>query len=166
MDTLREWGGRGLHSSLDTLGGFQKFILRGNVVDLAVGVVIGAAFNTVVQGFVKDFITPLIGWFVKALGGVGVDPQHFAQAQAGGFLYGDFITVIISFLITAFVVYFFVVRPVTALQDRWNSHKPASSPTTRDCPFCLSSVPLKATRCAYCTAQLPPADQPASAGAS
>lgn len=166
MDTLRNLGERGWHSGLDTLGGFQKFILRGNVVDLAVGVVIGAAFNTVVQGFVKDFITPLIGWFVKALGGVGVDPQHFAQAQIGGFLYGDFISVIISFLITAFVVYFFVVRPVTALQDRWSARKSAEVLKTRECPFCLSTVPLKATRCAYCTAQLPPADQPAPTEAS
>lgn len=168
MDTLRQWGGRGLHTGLSTLSGFQKFILRGNVVDLAIGVVIGAAFNTVVQGFVKDFITPLIGWFVKALGGVGVDPQHFAQAQSGGFLYGDFITVLISFLITAFVVYFFVVKPVTAFQDRMTNLQPKKeeAPMTRDCPFCLSTVNIKATRCAFCTAQLPPADLPAPTSAS
>ncbi|HEX4202918.1 MAG TPA: large conductance mechanosensitive channel protein MscL [Ktedonobacteraceae bacterium] len=160
FDSLRDLGGRGLHTGWESLGGFRKFILRGNVVDLAVGIVIGAAFTSVVTGFVKDFITPLIGWFIKLISGpTGFNPKTFASATWQGFAYGDLITVILSFFIIAFVVYFFVVKPVTALQDRMTARKPAEAPTTRDCPFCLSTVPLKATRCAYCTAQLPPADQ-------
>jgi len=137
------------------LGDFRKFILRGNVVDLAVGIVIGAAFTGVVTSFVKDFITPLIGL-------IGI--PHFADFTFGRtdnpFHLGDFINVAISFLLVALVVYFFVVRPVNALQDRFTPHKEAETPATRDCPFCLSTVPLKATRCAYCTAQLPPVEEP------
>ena len=153
---LRQYGGRGLHVGLSTLGDFQKFILRGNVVDLAVGVVIGAAFNTVVQGFVNDIIKPLLG-----LLGFGGD---FNKFKLGPFLLGDFIGILIGFLITAAVVYFFVVKPINALEDRYNRLRPKKeeAPTTRECPFCLSTVPLRATRCAYCTAQLPPSDTSAS----
>ena len=163
MDTLREWGGRGLHTGLSTLSGFQKFILRGNVVDLAIGVVIGAAFNGVVQGAVADLITPLIGLF-----GVHNFPGLSYTVNGNTFKVGDFINVALSFLITAAVVYFFVVKPVAAFQDRMEHLRPKkeTAPTTRDCPFCLSTVNIKATRCAYCTAQLPPADQTAPANAS
>ncbi len=156
LRTMQDWGGRGLRGGLGLLGDFEKFILRGNVVDLAVGFVMGAAFTTVVQGFVKDFITPLIGLFVSLLTGAsGKNAQDFAQgAQFHGFLYGDFISVVVAFLITAFVVFFFVVRPMNALQNRFTRHQEA--PQTRECPFCLSTVNAKATRCAYCTAQLPP----------
>ncbi len=161
MSAVRDFGERGLHSGVSTLGDFKKFILRGNVVDLAVGIVIGAAFTGVVNGFVKDFVTPLIGL-------IGI--PDFANLVIHGpnknnFLVGDFINVIISFLITALVVYFFVVKPVNSLSDRFTPHKDAT-PTTRECPFCLSTVPLKATRCAYCTAQLPPADAPAGVAGS
>jgi large conductance mechanosensitive channel len=152
--TARNYGGRGLRAGLSTLGDFQKFILRGNVIDLAVGVVIGAAFNTVVQGFVTDIISPLIAIFT------GNKLANLQKVTAGPFLIGAFIVTVISFLIVAAVIYFFVVKPVNALEDRFNRNKPAETPTTRDCPFCLSTVPLKATRCAYCTAQLPPADAP------
>jgi large conductance mechanosensitive channel len=154
FNTVRNVGGRGLRIGVSELGGFRKFILRGNVVDLAVGIVIGAAFTSVVTGFVKDIITPLIPvtgsqslaiWTVTIYGGSKL-------------LVGDFINAIISFLIVAAIVYFFVVRPVTALQDRFLPKKEPETPHTRDCPFCLSTVPLQATRCAYCTAQLPPAD--------
>ena len=127
---------------------FKKFILRGNVVDLAVGIVIGAAFTGVVSSFVKDIITPLI-----PTGG----NSTLSTFHAGPFLIGDFINAILSFLIIALVVFFLVVKPVNALTARL-SPKKATSPTTRECPFCLSTVPLKATRCAYCTAQLPPAE--------
>lgn len=154
MDTLREWGGRGLHTGLSTLSGFQKFILRGNVVDLAIGVVIGAAFTSVVNGAVTDLLQPLIGLFTHT--------NSFDSFQQGPFLIGKFIGTLITFLLTAAVVYFFVVKPVAAFQDRMERLHPkkAEALTTRECPFCLSTVPLKATRCAYCTAQLPPADQP------
>jgi large conductance mechanosensitive channel len=154
FNTVRNVGGRGLRIGVSELGGFRKFILRGNVVDLAVGIVIGAAFTSVVNGFVKDIITPLIPvtgsqslatWTVSIYGGAKL-------------LVGDFINAIISFLIVAAIIYFFVVRPVTALQDRFLPKKEPEAPQTRECPFCLSTVPLKATRCAYCTAQLPPAD--------
>jgi large conductance mechanosensitive channel len=158
--TMRDWGARGLRGGASTMSGFQKFILRGNVVDMAVGIVIGAAFTTVVQGFVKDFITPLIGLFVGLLNGAaGANVQDFAQrAQFHGFMYGDFISDVLAFLIVAFVVYFFVVRPVTVFQDRFTRHEEAA-PQTRACPFCLSTVNLKATRCAFCTAQLPPVEE-------
>ena len=156
LGSMRGIGGRGLHAGLSTLGDFQKFILRGNVIDLAVGVVIGAAFNGLVQAVVKDLITPLIGL-------VGV-PTNLSSLKftAGGqdFLFGDVLTLIISFLITAAVVYFFVVKPTNVLHDRYERLRPKQeeTPTTRECPFCLSTVPRAATRCAYCTAQLPPAD--------
>jgi len=157
-DNLMDYGRRGLRGGLNTLGDFQKFLLRGNVVDLAVGIVIGAAFNGLVQAFVNDFLQPLIGPLAKS--------DNFNKAVTGQFgpipplSYGHFIGVLISFILTAAVVYFFVVKPINALQDRYNRLRPKKeeAPTTKDCPFCLSSVPLKATRCAFCTAQLPPVD--------
>lgn len=156
FETARNLGARGFRVGVGELSGFRKFILRGNVVDLAVGIVVGAAFTSVVNAFVKDIITPLIptGTPGKNLSGWAVP-----SFVGGNLLLGDFINAIISFLIVAAVVYFFVVRPVTALQDRFAPKKEPETPHTRDCPFCLSTVPLKATRCAYCTAQLPPADE-------
>jgi large conductance mechanosensitive channel len=155
MERFRDFGERGLHSGLGTLSGFEKFILRGNVVDLAVGIVIGAAFNNVVQEFVKDLITPLIGIF----GGFNFPSWSFAVNHSM-FAIGAFLNAIVSFLLIALVIYFFVVRPVNALTERFQPKKAVEAPTTRECPFCLSTVPLKATRCAYCTAQLPPAEPP------
>ena len=148
MDRMRDFGERGFRGGLSQLGDFRKFILRGNVVDLAVGIVIGAAFTGVVNALVSDFVKPLIGLIVG--------PTNF-QGKVGVFGVGDFISVLINFLLVAAVVYFLVVKPVNALTDRFTPHKDAT-PTTRECPFCLSTVPLRATRCAYCTAQLPPAD--------
>jgi len=136
-----------------TLGDFKTFLLRGNVVDLAVGIVIGAAFTSVVNAFVKDIITPLIPAGNKSLGALTL-PGPFGTS----FAVGDFVNAAISFLIVALVVFFFVVKPVNALTERFTPKKAAEAPTTRECPFCLSTVPLKATRCAYCTAQLPPAE--------
>jgi large conductance mechanosensitive channel len=137
------------------LGDFQKFILRGNVVDLAVGIMIGAAFSGVVTALVGDIITPLIPISSKGLSGW----TYKVPYPGGGTLQiGPFINTIITFLILAVVIYFFIVKPVNALMAL---HKPkaAQAPTTRDCPYCLSTIPLQATRCAYCTAQLPPVDQ-------
>ena len=153
---MKNVGGRGFRVGVGELGGFRKFILRGNVVDLAVGIVIGAAFTSVVTAFVKDIITPLI----PTTGNQNLATLAVPLYGGGKLLVGDFVNAIISFLIVAAVIYFFVVRPVTALQDRFLPKKEPEAPQTRDCPFCLSTVPLKATRCAYCTAQLPPANGP------
>lgn len=164
LGSARDFGGRGLHAGLSTLGDFQKFILRGNVVDLAVGVVIGAAFNGLVQGFISDFLQPLIGVGIAFT--TGGNAQSFDKAQSGPFLWGHFVGLLISFLLTAAVVYFFVVKPTNMLHDRYERLRPKheETPKTRECPFCLSTVPRAAIRCAYCTAQLPPADNNASSG--
>lgn len=125
--------------------GFKKFILRGNVVDLAVGFVIGAAFNGVVQAFTKDIITPIIGVF----GGVPSFNQLTFTINHSQFNYGEFLNVLISFLITALIVYYFVVVPMNALIARSRSAPPAD-PTTKKCPECLSEIPLAARKCAAC----------------
>ena len=154
MDRFRDFESRGVSYGRSTLGDFGKFILRGNVVDLAVGIVIGAAFTTVVNAFVSGIITPLIPGGGKAsLSNIVLYLPYGPGLQLGAFL-----NAVISFLIVAAVIYFFVVKPVNALTERFKPKKAPEAPTTRDCPFCLSTVPLKATRCAYCTAQLPPAD--------
>lgn len=137
------------------LGDFKKFVLRGNVVDLAVGIIIGAAFTTVVMGLVKDLITPLIGIF----GGFDFASLSFT-VNSSKFLVGDFINTVISFLILALIVFFFVVKPVNALTARFGPKEATAAPATRDCPYCLSSVPLGAMRCAYCTSALPPVAGP------
>jgi large conductance mechanosensitive channel len=128
--------------------GFRDFLLRGNVVDLAIAVVIGAAFGAVVTAFVKDLITPLIA----AIGG---QPNFAAlnfTINKSTFLYGDFINALIAFVIIAAVIYFLVVQPYTRLMDRF---KPAPTPApVRDCPYCTSSIPQAATRCPFCTSQL------------
>ncbi|HVS78838.1 MAG TPA: large conductance mechanosensitive channel protein MscL [Candidatus Saccharimonadales bacterium] len=129
---------------------FRKFILRGNVVDLAVGVVIGAAFNGVVQALVKDMITPIIA----AIGG----SSHFDNASftvhKSVFLYGDFLNTVISFVIVAAVVFFFVVQPINKLTEFTNRSKGTDEPTTKKCEYCLSIVPKEATRCKFCTSKL------------
>ncbi len=145
----------------NTLGGFRSFILRGNVVDLAVGIVIGAAFTTVINAFVKDVISPLIG----GAGGFAYFKWAIGLPNGNAILIGDFINAIISFLLTAFVIYFFVVRPVTAFMERHKKAEPEPS-TTRDCPFCLSNVPNMATRCPYCTSPLQPVNAAAAPGAA
>jgi len=155
VSSARGLGARGLHAGFNELGGFRKFILRGNVVDLAVGIVIGAAFTAVVSAVVSGIFTPLIGLF-----GVTDFSNLTSHLRGNDFKWGAVINALITFLITSAVVYFFVVRPMNALQDRFTPHHEPAAPTTRDCPFCLSTVPLKATRCAYCTAQLPPAEVP------
>jgi large conductance mechanosensitive channel len=126
--------------------GFKKFILRGNVVDLAIGVVIGAAFTSVVNALVKSLITPLIGVF----GGV---PDFSAWAftiNGSLFAIGEFINALLSFLIVAAVLYWFVVVPVNRLMSLRKTDEPVG-PRTRECPACLSKIPIAATRCAFCT---------------
>jgi large conductance mechanosensitive channel len=129
------------------MGGFRKFILRGNVVDLAVGVVIGAAFTAVIQSFVKGIITPLLGIF-------GGQPDFAAWVIVVGgskFAIGEFINAIVSFMLVAAVVYWFVVVPTNRLLDRVRGELPVA---TKTCPECLSKVPAAATRCAFCTIPL------------
>jgi large conductance mechanosensitive channel len=131
------------------LKGFRSFILRGNVVDLAIGIVIGAAFGALVTALVGDFITPLIA----AIGGKPDFGALYFTVNGSKFAYGHFLNALISFLVIAAAVYFLVVVPVNKLMQRY---KPtAEEPTpTKDCPHCLSSIPVAATRCAFCTAEL------------
>jgi large conductance mechanosensitive channel len=128
------------------LSGFKKFILRGNVVDMAVGVVIGAAFAGVVGSLTKGLLTPLIAAVVKAPDFSGL----FFTLNGSKFLYGEFINAVISFLLVAAAVYFFVVTPINALIARMRKDPAPADPTTKKCPECLSEIPLEARRCAFC----------------
>lgn len=135
------------------MGGFKQFLLRGNVVDLAVAVVVGAAFGAVVTALVADFITPLISMF----GGLpDFSALRFTVGQAV-FRYGHFVNALLAFLIVAAVVYFLVVVPVERLRSRAARDSDAEAPT-RECPECLGTIPAAATRCAHCTTQVPVAD--------
>jgi large conductance mechanosensitive channel len=125
---------------------FKAFVLRGNVVDLAVGVVIGIAFGAVVTALVKDLITPLVSIPGKA----NFSNLH-VTVDGSTFLYGDFINALVSFVIIAAAVFFLVVRPINALAARRRAGQ-ETPPDTRDCPECLSEIPTAATRCMYCTA--------------
>ena len=128
--------------------GFRDFILRGNVVDLAVAVVIGAAFGLVVTALVKDIITPVIA----AIGGKQDFSQLTFSINGSKFFYGDFINAVVSFILVAAAIYFVVVVPMAKIMER--RAKPAADVTTRDCPECLSSIPKAATRCSFCTTQV------------
>ncbi|MFI5240732.1 MAG: large conductance mechanosensitive channel protein MscL [Candidatus Saccharimonadia bacterium] len=132
------------------LSEFKKFILRGNVVDLAVAVVVGAAFNTVIQALVKDIITPLIA----AIGGQPDFAGLKFSIHHSVFSYGDFLNSLVSFLILAAVVFFFVVTPINKLNELANRNKKTEDPTTKKCPECLSEIPFSAKRCAFCTTKL------------
>jgi len=129
------------------LSGFKQFILRGNVVDLAVGVVIGAAFGGVVAAFTKDLLTPLLA---ALIGKPDFSALTFTL-NGSVFAVGDFINALISFLLIAAAVYFFVVTPINALVSRMRKAPVPADPTTRKCPECLSEIPLDARRCAHCT---------------
>ena len=133
------------------MSGFKKFLLRGNLVDLAVAFVIGAAFATLVKSLVADFITPLIG----LIGGSGAFGDRKFTIHKSDFLYGDFVNALIAFVILAAVVYFFVVAPFSALLDRYKKEPEPGAPV-RECPECLSSIPAAARRCAFCTAESAP----------
>ncbi|OGG48908.1 mechanosensitive ion channel protein MscL [Candidatus Kaiserbacteria bacterium RIFCSPLOWO2_12_FULL_52_8] len=128
------------------LSEFKQFLLRGNVVDLAVGVVIGAAFGTVVTALVRDLLTPLIGAIVKT-----PDFSTLSFTLNGSqFMYGDFINTIIAFVLVAAAVFFFVVKPMNILTARARKEPPAD-PTTKKCPECMGEIPRDAKRCRYCT---------------
>ncbi|HKC20295.1 MAG TPA: large conductance mechanosensitive channel protein MscL [Candidatus Dormibacteraeota bacterium] len=132
------------------LKGFRAFLLRGNVVELAIAVVIGVAFGAVITAFVKDLVTPLIA----ALGGKPDFAALYFTVNHSRFLYGDFIDALIAFLIIAAVIYFFVVVPYTAMIERSRKEPPAD-PTTKKCTECLSEIPKDARRCAFCTSPQP-----------
>jgi large conductance mechanosensitive channel len=131
---------------------FKKFILRGNVVDLAVAVVIGAAFTGVVNGFVNDFLTPLI----NAVQGHSHFEKYVFVIHGIVFPYGEFLNTLLKFLLTAAVVFFFVVQPVNHLLELKRKKDPTPDPTTRKCPECLGEVPVLARRCMFCTSVLKP----------
>jgi|SRR5665213_2136015 len=132
------------------LNDFKKFILRGNAVDLAVAVVIGAAFSGIVNSLVKDLVTPLIA----AIGGKPDFSNLYFTINHSRFMYGDFLNAIISFLLIASVIFFFVVQPLNKLVILSSRNKSADEPTDKKCPECLSQIPKAATRCAFCTTKL------------
>ena len=132
------------------LSGFKQFILRGNVVDMAVGVVIGAAFAGVVGAFTKDLLTP----FIAALVGKPDFSAISFTINGSIFLLGDFINALVSFLLVAAAVYFFVVTPINALVSRMRKAPAPADPTTRKCPECKMEIPIDARRCAHCTSQV------------
>jgi large conductance mechanosensitive channel len=130
--------------------GFKAFLLRGNVVDLAIAVVIGVAFTAVITAFVKDLVTPLLA----AIGGKPDFAGLYFTVNNSKFLFGDFLNVIIAFAIIAAVIYFLVVLPYQTFTERSRKEPPAD-PTTKKCTECLSEIPKDARRCAFCTSPQP-----------
>jgi len=143
------------------LSGFKNFVLRGNLVDLAVAVVIGTAFTAVVTAFVVNIVTPILA----AIGGKPDFSDLTFTINGSEFGYGAFINALIAFLIIAAVVFFFVIKPVNLLMARFQP-APAVDVKTRACPECLSDIPIPATRCAFCTARVPAAPPPPPAAAA
>ena len=131
--------------------GFRAFLLRGNVVDLAVGIVVGAAFTSLVNGFVKAFLSPVVGVLTGASGSFSAKTFH---ASGVTFPYGVFIDATISFAIVASVIYFLVVLPMNRMQERF--FPKATAAPMRECPECLTAIPAAAKRCSACTAPVPP----------
>jgi len=128
---------------------FRDFILRGNVVDLAVGIVIGAAFGAMVTSFVGNVLTPLLGLLRV--------PDFSTLAMFAGDTrvpYGLFLNSLISFILVAAAIFFFVIKPVNAMNARLRKGEPEPAPTIKVCPFCATEIPLAATRCPHCTSQL------------
>jgi large conductance mechanosensitive channel len=136
--------------------GFRTFLFQGNLITLAVAVVIGVAFNNVIQALIGDIITPLIA----AIGGKPNFSSLSFTINKSHFLYGSFINAVLSFVIIAAVIYFIVVGPAAKITAMAARNKEA---TERDCPQCLQSIPVKATRCMFCTADVPPVGQTAAA---
>jgi large conductance mechanosensitive channel len=159
------WIGRGpLADSSTTQGvkyvkGFRTFISRGNLIDLAVAVVIGTAFTAVVTAIVADLITPLIA----AIAGKPEFSKLTFTVHRSTFLYGSFINALLSFLIIAAVVYYLIVAPMAKISARFQKDVEV---TTRDCPECLSTIPIAASRCMYCTAVVGPGSSPQNQGRS
>lgn len=131
------------------MGDFKTFILRGNVVDLAVAVVIGVAFGAVITALVADIIMPILG----AFGGKPTFDQYYWVINNSQIKIGSFLTALVAFLILAAVIFFFVVKPLNWLMSRRKTELPVD-PATRDCPYCVSSIPVAATRCPFCTSDV------------
>jgi large conductance mechanosensitive channel len=129
------------------LKGFRDFILRGNVVDLAVAFILGAAFNAIVNSLVKDVMMQ----FIAAAGGQPDFSAMKIYVRGTPIMVGNFLNATVSFLIVAFVVYFFMVLPINSLMARFKGPAPAAPPTTKACPECLSEIPVAAKRCSHCT---------------
>jgi len=129
------------------MGGFKKFLMRGNVVDLAVGVIIGGAFGTVVASLTKDILMPFLALIV------GKPDFSKIQLEIGttAIGIGNFINALIGFVLVAAAIYFFVVLPINAVNARLAKPAPAAAPTTKKCKECLSDIPIEARRCAHCT---------------
>jgi len=138
---------------------FKEFAMRGNVLDMAVGIIIGAAFGRIITSLVNDIIMPPIGLLLGKvdfsglflnISGKSYDTLAAAKAAGAATInYGTFLNTVIDFIIVAFVI-FLMVRQI----NRWNKPAPAAAPTTKECPYCVSSIPLKATRCPNCTSQV------------
>ena len=129
--------------------GFKKFLLQGNLVQLAVAVVIGAVFADLITAFTEGFITPLLGIF----GGVPTFGDLYFEINGSRFMYGAFVDALISFLITATILYFFVVLPLSKMMEKFIK---AEEATTRECPYCFVEINKKAARCAHCTSEVVP----------
>ncbi|HEY3764304.1 MAG TPA: large conductance mechanosensitive channel protein MscL [Gaiellales bacterium] len=129
---------------------FRQFIMRGNVVDLAVAVVIGAAFGAVVTALVADLITPLVAAIFGKPSFAGLS----FTINKSTFLYGEFLNAVLTFVTVAAAIFFFVVKPLNMLAARRAAGAPTESPTTRPCPQCLSEIPIAAHRCAFCTSEV------------
>ena len=126
---------------------FKTFAFKGNMIDLAVGVVIGAAFGTVIKSIVENVITPIIGYATPGL--------SFAQWHIGRIMIGRLLNDMLSFLLTALAVFIVIVKLMGALMRKGAPPPPAEGPVTKECPLCLSTIPLKARKCGHCTADLP-----------
>ncbi len=129
---------------------FREFLLRGNLVDLAVAVVIGTAFGAVITSLVKTLITPLIA----AIGGQPDFSGLTFKINGSEFLYGEFINALLAFVIIAAVIFFLVIKPINALMSKRKVDTDSSDAATRSCPHCVSDIPAAATRCAFCTSQV------------
>lgn len=134
------------------MGEFKKFILRGNVMDMAVGVIVGGAFTSIVTSLNQDILTPLLGLFG------GTDFSHLVVKMGSGeeapvLAYGNFITAVVNFLISAFVI-FCIVKTINTLSDKFKKKEEPAAPTTKKCPFCKSEIAIDATRCPHCTSEL------------
>ena len=148
------------------IGEFKQFIMRGSVIDLAVGVIIGGAFQAIVNSLVNDIISPVISLATKGINFadkfvvLGITDQKFATAAAAkdaGFAtlnYGSFITAVLNFLIMAFII-FLLVKGLNRLSEIGKKPEEAAAPTTKKCPFCMSEISIEATRCPHCTSELP-----------
>jgi large conductance mechanosensitive channel len=130
---------------------FKKFILRGNVVDLAVGIAVGAAFTSFVNALVKDLVNPIVNIFYK---GDSFSNAH-VTIHGSDILYGDLINAFISLVIVAAVIFFFVVKPINSLSEFAFKSKDTGETASKKCPYCLGKIPKEATKCMYCTSSLP-----------